>query len=116
MNPDEDMSGWEDLCRRCGRCCYEKIEYEGEVYYTDIPCDKLDLSTCLCTVYPERTTARPGCVQLTPDIIRKGILPADCPYVKSVKNYHAPHLWDDDPENEEKVCYLLEHLEEPIPE
>jgi uncharacterized protein len=83
---------WESRCRRCGRCCYEKIEYEGELYYTDIPCEKLDLNTRLCTVYENRETERPGCVALTPEIVRKGILPADCPYVADLEDYPAPHL------------------------
>lgn len=87
---------WEDLCRRCGRCCYEKLEFEGEVYYTDTPCEKLDLATGLCTVYANRIKARPGCTPLTPEIVRKGILPADCPYVAGIVNYSAPHLSQDE--------------------
>jgi uncharacterized cysteine cluster protein YcgN (CxxCxxCC family) len=83
---------WESRCLRCGRCCYEKIEFEGEVYYTDIPCEKLDLKTRLCTVYADRERARPGCVALTPEIVRKGFLPADCPYVADLEDYRAPHL------------------------
>ncbi|MDY6848197.1 MAG: hypothetical protein SV239_03590 [Thermodesulfobacteriota bacterium] len=88
VNTDEQ---WEARCRRCGRCCYEKIEYEGEVYYTDRPCEKLDLVTRLCTVYEQRETARPGCVRLTPEIAARGILPADCPYVAQIRNYNAPY-------------------------
>lgn len=81
----------EDICQRCGRCCYEKIEFEGEVYYTDTPCEKLDPITRLCTVYENRHVARPGCTPLTPRNIRQGILPADCPYVEGVENYLPPH-------------------------
>jgi len=83
---------WEDKCRRCGRCCYEKVEYEGEIYYTRIPCCKLDLQTRLCTVYENRTVEVPGCVSLTPDIVRKGFLPRDCPYVDRMLDYHPPHM------------------------
>jgi uncharacterized cysteine cluster protein YcgN (CxxCxxCC family) len=89
---------WEDRCRRCGRCCYEKIEFEGEVFYTDIPCEKLDLATCLCTVYKNRHMARPGCGPLTPENIAGGILPADCPYVADILNYRAPRLREKDGE------------------
>jgi len=89
---------WEEKCRRCGRCCYEKVEHEGEVYYTDIPCEKLDPATRLCTVYGNRHKARPGCVPLTPRIIARGVLPADCPYVADIENYPAPNPW---PESEE---------------
>ena len=87
---------WESRCRRCGRCCYEKIEFEGEVYYTDVPCERLDQKTRLCSVYPDRKRMRRGCVPLTPRNIRKGILPGDCPYVKDIVNYPAPHLLDDE--------------------
>jgi len=90
-----DFKLWEAKCRRCGRCCYEKIEYDGEIYYTRTPCEKLDVVTSLCTVYPERTKVRPGCVQLTPELVRMGILPADCPYVAGLESYRAPHLFDE---------------------
>lgn len=75
---------WEKICQRCGRCCYEKIEFEGEIYYTDEPCQYLDLKTHLCRVYPQRCMVRPGCVALTPELVRQGLLPADCPYIAHV--------------------------------
>ncbi|PLX92319.1 MAG: hypothetical protein C0621_09710 [Desulfuromonas sp.] len=90
-----DHADWEARCRRCGRCCFEKVEFEGEVYYTETPCEKLDLSTNLCTVYDERHTARPGCVPLDPKVIAQGILPEDCPYVEGVAGYRAPHPADE---------------------
>lgn len=86
---------WEARCRRCGRCCYEKIEYEGRVYYTDTPCEKLDPETSLCTVYPERHTAKPQCMELSPEALDRGILPADCPYVSAIPDYNAPQLWSE---------------------
>lgn len=86
---------WDALCRRCGRCCYEKLEFEGQVYYTDTPCDKLDPETALCTVYTSRHTAKPQCMALTQASLDRGILPADCPYVADIPNYNAPRLWDD---------------------
>lgn len=90
----------EELCRRCGRCCYEKIEFKGEVYYTSTPCEWLDLQSRLCAVYPNRQKVRPGCVKLTPRVIAKGILPADCPYVADICGYRAPHLWHEEEETE----------------
>ncbi|MDO3376570.1 hypothetical protein [Geoalkalibacter halelectricus] len=87
---------WEARCRRCGRCCFEKIDYQGRIYYTDRPCEKLDLTTRLCTVYPQRQTQRPGCTRLTEDILRLGVLPGDCPYVEDIADYQAPQLWDDE--------------------
>jgi uncharacterized cysteine cluster protein YcgN (CxxCxxCC family) len=87
---------WEARCRRCGRCCYEKIEFEGEVYYTDIPCEMLDPQTRLCRVYAARQTVRPGCVPLTPRLVRRGLLPPDCPYVADLADYRPPHLGDEE--------------------
>jgi uncharacterized protein len=93
----ESPSGaWEELCRRCARCCYEKVEFEGEIYYTETPCEKLDLSTRLCTVYAHRQQARPGCVALDRHLVRKGFLPADCPYAQGIAGYRPPHLLPDD--------------------
>lgn len=86
---------WESLCRRCARCCYEKIEFEGQVYYTDEPCEFLDLKTKLCRVYAGRDIERPGCARLTAENVRKGFLPADCPYVDGIDDYPAPVLVDD---------------------
>lgn len=82
-NPDMNQK-WEELCRRCGRCCYEKIEFEGDIYYTDDPCEHLDPATRLCRIYPDRCRLRPGCVALTPQLVRQGLLPDDCPYVAFV--------------------------------
>ncbi len=87
---------WEARCRRCGRCCFEKIDYQGVIYYTDTPCEKLDPRTRLCTVYPDRAQARPGCTPLTPEIVKLGVLPADCPYVAGLSDYKAPKLFGED--------------------
>ena len=86
---------WEQRCRRCGRCCYEKIEYQGRVYYTDMPCAMLDPKTSLCSVYAERHTAQPQCMALTRQSLERGILPADCPYVSDIPGYNAPQLWNE---------------------
>ena len=86
---------WEQRCRRCGRCCYEKIEYQDRIYYTDQPCDKLDLKTSLCSVYEDRHVAKPQCMALTSETLDRGILPADCPYVADIPAYRAPQLWED---------------------
>ena len=63
---------WEKRCRRCGRCCFEKDFYEGEVHYTDEPCEFLDLQTRECLVYARRHELRPGCAQLTPEVLGMG--------------------------------------------
>lgn len=86
----------ENLCQRCGRCCYEKIEYEGEIYYTETPCEFLDLRTRLCRVYHQRHQHKPDCSPLTPFQLKRGLLPADCPYVAGIKDYRAPHQYDEE--------------------
>ncbi len=87
---------WEALCERCGRCCFEKIEYEGVVYYTDRPCPHLDPATRLCRVYAQRHRVHPACVPLDESILDRGILPGDCPYVRGRPGVRHPRLWDGD--------------------
>ncbi len=94
--PSQKKRDWESLCRCCGRCCFEKIDFEGTIYYTDIPCQYLDLDTRTCRVYDRRDTVRKGCVRLKPENLSKGFLPADCPYVEGLDNYRGPVLLDDE--------------------
>ncbi len=86
---------WEQICRCCGRCCYEKIDVEGTIYYTSVPCEFLDRNTQKCTVYKKRHMYRPDCIPLDPESVAKGYLPADCPYTEGIKGYPAPVLDDD---------------------
>jgi len=92
---EKSIRDWDSICRRCGQCCYEKIDFEGNIYYTELPCEFLDLATKTCRVYAERDVKRPGCVRLTSETVKKGFLPADCPYVADVENYPAPCMTDD---------------------
>ena len=95
-NAEDSLPEWEERCCRCGRCCYEKIDFDGKIYYTNVPCERLDLQTRLCTVYTHRDRERRGCMRLTPEIVRRGFLPADCPYVAGIADYVAPRLWEED--------------------
>ncbi len=85
-----DPQQWESLCERCARCCYEKIDFNGRIFYTRKPCDQLDLQTGLCRVYDQRDQARSDCQRLTPEVVAAGILPADCPYARRIENYQGP--------------------------
>lgn len=87
---------WEARCNRCGQCCYEKIEYEGDIYYTDEPCEFLDTDTKLCQVYATRHQQKSDCSPLTPRQVGRGLLPKDCPYVANIEGYRGPQLWDED--------------------
>ncbi len=82
----KSLTAWEEICDRCGRCCYEKYEYRGKVFYTDTPCKYLDVKTKLCRIYNNRKKIHPECAQLTPELVAAGILPDDCPYVKNKQN------------------------------
>jgi len=92
---EKKTEDWDSICGKCGRCCHEKIDFEGIIYYTDQPCEFLDLATKSCRVYAERDSRRPGCIRLTPESVKKGFLPADCPYVVDLENYPAPSMPDD---------------------
>jgi len=91
-NKRDDISSvaeWEQICEHCGRCCYEKYEYRGKIYYTDTPCQYLDTKTKLCRIYSQRSKLHPDCVCLTPVLVRAGILPETCPYVIRHDDLHA---------------------------
>jgi uncharacterized cysteine cluster protein YcgN (CxxCxxCC family) len=74
---------WDALCDGCAKCCLQKLEDEDthQIFYTNIVCDLLDLKTCRCTRYRERSTLVPSCITLTPkDLIDPYWLPPSCAY------------------------------------
>lgn len=81
--PQDD---WEQLCNRCGLCCFEKIEDEnGAVFFTSIPCRYLDVVTRECRIYPRRFEIYPECVKLTEALVRElGWLHDECAYRKAL--------------------------------
>ncbi len=94
--PDPLQAAHEALCRRCGRCCYEKYVVEERVFTTRTPCPHLDTRTRRCTVYDRRTEVNPRCVTVE-EGIRLGVFPADCPYVQGVAGYvPSEEGWLDD--------------------
>jgi len=74
---------WESLCDGCAKCCLAKLQDDdtGEISYTEVACRLLDLGTCRCTDYSNRTRFVPDCVVLTPrTVARLTWLPSSCAY------------------------------------
>ncbi len=79
MSSDE----WESLCDHCGLCCLVSVEDEdsGEVFRTSVVCRHYDCEQFNCSSYTQRTGLQHGCVQLTPELVRRfDWLPDSCAY------------------------------------
>lgn len=50
---------WEQACKKCGRCCMERVMAEGELVYTGRRCPHLTPDGT-CDVYLIRFTVNPG--------------------------------------------------------
>jgi len=83
-----DIEHWEAICRKCGKCCYEKVDLgAGEVVYTDEPCIHLDTETRRCKVYQNRHEVEPDCIRLTEHLVRHlHWLPKECAYLEYVRH------------------------------
>ena len=89
MNDEE----WESLCDGCAKCCLHKLESEesGEVHYTSLACNLLNLRTCQCKDYFKRHERVPECVKITPDRIDEyKFLPYTCAYRLISENKPLP--------------------------
>ncbi|MCQ8181169.1 YcgN family cysteine cluster protein [Methylomonas sp. SURF-1] len=74
---------WESLCDHCGQCCLHKLEDEdtGDIAFTNVVCDLIDLNTCSCTRYSERCTLVPDCLDLKQhDFAEYRWMPKTCAY------------------------------------
>ena len=60
---------WEALCDGCAKCCVHKLQDDltGEIHYTCVACRLLDVNTCRCTNYPNRSELVPDCAVLSMD-------------------------------------------------
>lgn len=74
---------WESLCDNCGKCCLHKLEDEdtGKIVFTNVACKLLNLKTCRCTRYNERTELVAECLDLKQyDFAQYNWLPSTCAY------------------------------------
>lgn len=74
---------WEALCDGCGRCCLNKLEEEdtGRIHLTRLACRLLDLHSCKCSDYANRSRRVPECVKIDPEAVRRvKWLPPTCAY------------------------------------
>ncbi|MDD2659209.1 MAG: YcgN family cysteine cluster protein [Methylococcales bacterium] len=57
---------WESLCDNCGKCCLHKLEDQntGKIVFTNVACKLINLNTCRCTRYNERTRLVTECLDL----------------------------------------------------
>ena len=74
---------WESLCDNCGKCCLHKLEDEatGKIVFTSVACKLINLNSCRCSRYSERTTLVPECLDLRLlDSNKYNWLPSTCAY------------------------------------
>ena len=74
---------WESLCDNCGKCCLHKLEDggTGEVAFTSVACRLINLNTCRCTRYNERTKLVAECLDIRKlDVEKYNWLPSTCAY------------------------------------
>ena len=84
---------WESLCDGCALCCMHKIEDEdtGEIFYSDVACRLLNLETCRCTDYSNRTKLVAECLTLSVDEPAAfDWLPATCAYQRLSRGEELP--------------------------
>ena len=82
----------EELCLRCGKCCFSAIKVKGRmVMLKDLPCKFLAFEpdgVATCTIYAWREKTG-WCHRITVDSIRRELFPPDCPYMEGLPHYQG---------------------------
>ena len=82
----------EDICRKCGKCCYQGFVVCGfYVMVPELPCKylvKSDNGKQICSAYEKRHELS-WCHTANVSTVRKGLFPPDCVYVEGLINYHG---------------------------
>ena len=89
IGPDE----WDQLCDGCGICCLYKVAKKDSlaVCLTRVACRYLDVENCTCSIYSQRHTYMPTCLQLTRENVPElDWLPETCAYRRIAENKPLP--------------------------
>ncbi len=81
---------WDDICDRCGRCCFEReVDEDGDVVVDyAAPCEFLNTETRLCTVYEDRFRACDRCGQVSIfTALFDPRLPEGCAYARTFRKW-----------------------------
>jgi hypothetical protein len=71
---------WENLCKKCGKCCHYKHKFGDYIIYDpELVCKYLNDDNT-CSVYDTRQKVA-GCMLLRDAILQKDLLPASCGYI-----------------------------------
>jgi len=81
-------NNWDDLCSRCGQCCYlRSLSRTGKVVIDyNTPCVYLDEKTHLCRVFEDRFRICDSCQKV--NFIRAlffPFLPSNCAYAQTFR-------------------------------
>jgi hypothetical protein len=87
---------WGAVCDGCAKCCLHKIvgEDSDEISYSNVACSQLNIKSCRCKNYAQRTVIVTDCIELTKEKLASlNWLPKSCAYRllnegKSLKWWH----------------------------
>jgi len=84
---------WDDLCRRCGKCCYQRsLSKNGEVIIDySAPCEYYSKETKHCAVFDKRflICGHCGSVNFFCALFNR-LLPPDCAYAETFRVWKKP--------------------------